>query len=164
MANRISRYPLPVKLDPGSVAAIIDSREQLPLDLAPLRTELATLSTGDYSLKGLKHHVCIERKSLDDLLGCAGRDGERFERELQRMLAHPVRVLLVESMWADIELGQWRSKVTSSQVMGRLIGWAAIGNQVAMRSNNFAKFKTIFPALFLGRLTNQAAQGVVGRQ
>lgn len=126
------RNALPAKLDPGSVTAIVDSREQLPLDLAPLRTESATLTTGDYSLKGLEHHVCIERKSLDDLLGCVGRDRERFERELQRMLAYPVRVLLVESTWADIELGQWRSKVTSSQVMGSLIGWAAMGIQVAM--------------------------------
>ncbi len=148
------RNALPAKLDPGSVTAIVDSREQLPLDLAPLWTESATLTTGDYSLKGLEHHVCIERKSLDDLLGCVGRDRERFERELQRMLAYPVRVLLVESTWADIELGQWRSMLTSSQVMGSLIGWAAMGIQVAMRSNNFAKSKTIFPALFLGRLTN----------
>ena len=124
--------PLPAKLDPSSVIAIVDTREKLPLDLAPLRTEPATLSTGDYSLKGLEHHVCIERKSLDDLLGCVGRDRDRFERELHRMLAYPVRVLLVESTWAEIELGQWRSKVTSSQAMGSLIGWAAMGIQLAM--------------------------------
>ena len=48
------------------------------------------------------------------------------------MLAYPVRVLLIESTWADIELGQWRSKVTSSQAMGSLIGWAAMGIQLAM--------------------------------
>jgi len=123
---------LPAKLAPSSVIAIIDTREQLPLCLDPLRTEPATLSTGDYSLKGLEHHVCIERKSLDDLLGCVGRERERFERELHRMLAYPVRVLLVESTWAEIELGQWRSKVTSSQAMGSLIGWAAMGIQLAM--------------------------------
>lgn len=123
---------LPAKLDPSQVTAIVDTREQLPLSLAPLQTELGTLATGDYSLKGLEHSVCIERKSLDDLLGCVGRDRERFERELQRMLAYPVRVLLVEATWADIELGQWRSKVTSAQAMGSLIGWAAMGIQVAM--------------------------------
>ena len=123
---------LPAKLDPLSVVAIIDTREQLPLCLDPLRTEPETLPTGDYSLKGLEHHVCIERKSLDDLLGCVGRERERFERELHRMLAYPVRVLLVESTWAEIELGQWRSKVTSSQAMGSLIGWAAMGIQLAL--------------------------------
>ena len=123
---------LPAKLDPASVVCIIDTREQLPLDLAPLRTEPGTLPTGDYSLRGLEHLVCIERKSLDDLLGCVGRDRERFERELMRMMAYPVRVLLVESTWGEIELGQWRSKVTSSQAMGSLIGWAAMGIQLAM--------------------------------
>ena len=123
---------LPAKLDPSQVVAIVDTREQLPLDLSPLQTEQGTLPTGDYSLKGLEHHVCIERKSLDDLLGCVGRDRDRFERELHRMLAYPVRCLLVESTWAEIEMGQWRSKVTSSQAMGSLIGWAAMGIQVAM--------------------------------
>jgi DNA excision repair protein ERCC-4 len=123
---------LPAKLDPSNVVAVVDTREQRPLSLDPLRTELGTLSTGDYSLKGLESHVCIERKSLDDLLGCVGRDRERFERELQRMLAYPVRCLLVEATWAEIELGQWRSKVTSSQAMGSLIGWAAMGIQIAM--------------------------------
>ena len=123
---------LPAKLAPSSVVCIIDTREQLPLCLDPLRTEPGTLPTGDYSLKGLEHHVCIERKSLDDLLGCVGRERERFERELHRMLAYPVRVLLVESTWGEIELGQWRSKVTSSQAMGSLIGWAAMGIQLAM--------------------------------
>ena len=81
------RNALPSKLDPSQVVCIVDTREQLPLNLDPLRTEPATLPTGDYSLKGLEHHVCIERKSLDDLLGCVGRDRERFERELHRMLA-----------------------------------------------------------------------------
>ncbi len=124
--------PLPAKLDPSQVVCLVDTREQLPLDLSPLRTQPATLPTGDYSILGLEHHVCIERKSLDDLLGCVSRERERFERELLRMLAYPVRVLLVEATWAEIELGQWRSKVTSSQAMGSLIGWAAMGIQLAL--------------------------------
>jgi DNA excision repair protein ERCC-4 len=123
---------LPAKLNPSQVVCLIDTREQTPLSLDPLRTESATLATGDYSLKGLESHVCIERKSLDDLLGCVGRDRARFERELQRMLAYPVRCLLIESSWQEIEQGQWRSKVTSSQAMGSLIGWAAMGIQIAM--------------------------------
>ena len=123
---------LPAKLDPSQVVAITDTREQLPLDLSPLSVEVGTLATGDYALRGLEHLVCIERKSLDDLLGCVGRDRERFERELMRMQAYPVRVLLVEATWAEIELGSWRSKVTSSQAMGSLIGWAAMGIQLAL--------------------------------
>jgi ERCC4-type nuclease len=123
---------LAASLDPSSVVAIIDSREQMPLNLVPLRTEVRALPTGDYSLRGLEHVVCIERKSLDDLLGCVGRDRERFERELQRMLAYQVRVLLIEASWPQIEMGQWRSKLTTSQVMGSLIGWTALGIQVEL--------------------------------
>ena len=127
---------LPAKLDPSQVVCIVDTREQLPLCLTPLRTELGTLATGDYSLKGLEHLVCIERKSLDDLLGCVGRDRDRFERELQRMPAYPVRVLLIEYSWSEIEIGQWRSRLTTSQVMGSLIGWSALGIQVSMVSDH----------------------------
>ena len=74
---------LPSRLDPSNVIAIIDSREQKPLDLEPLTTITSTLVTGDYSVRGLEHVVAIERKSLDDLVGCVGRDRERFDREVQ---------------------------------------------------------------------------------
>lgn len=90
---------LPAALKPENVVALIDTREQLPLDLSPLRVQVGTLDTGDYVLLGCDH-IRIERKSLDDLLGCIGRDRERFDREVIRLLAYPVRVLLVEATWA----------------------------------------------------------------
>ncbi len=117
-------------LKPADVTAIVDTREQTPLDLAPLRTTPGTLDTGDYSLVGLEHVVRIERKSLGDLVACVGRERERFDREVQRLLAYPVRVLLVESTWAEIELGGWRGNVTPNAVIGSLLGWIASGLQV----------------------------------
>lgn len=75
--------------------------------MSPLLAKAATLATGDYSLLGLESHVCIERKSREDFLGCVGRERERFDREIQRMLAYPVRVLLVETTWPEIEMGGW---------------------------------------------------------
>ena len=123
---------LPSKLAPESVIALIDSREQTPLSLSPLRTEAATLSTGDYSVKGLEHVVVIERKSLSDLIGCVGRDRPRFDREIQRMLAYPVRVLLVEATWQEIEAGGWRGNVKHGAVIGSLLGWIASGVQVEL--------------------------------
>jgi DNA excision repair protein ERCC-4 len=123
---------LPAKLAPQNVVALIDTREQLPLCLAPLRTERATLATGDYTARGFEDEVCIERKSLDDLLACVGRERERFERELHRMLAFPIRVLLIEASWDDIDRGGWRSQVTVSQVSGSLVGWSAMGLQIAL--------------------------------
>lgn len=118
---------IPASLKPEDVIAIIDTREQTPLDLSPLRSQVATLDTGDYSLLGLEHVVRVERKSLPDLIGCVGRDRERFDREVMRLLAYPVRVLVVETSWSDIEAGQWRGKVTPNQVIGSLLGWQVAG-------------------------------------
>jgi DNA excision repair protein ERCC-4 len=118
---------LPAELRPDQVVAIIDSREQLPLDLSPLAAEVGTLPTGDYSVRGLESIVAIERKSLSDLLGCIGQERERFDREVQRLLAYPVRCIIVESTWAEIEAGNWRSKVTASAAIGSLLGWIAAG-------------------------------------
>jgi DNA excision repair protein ERCC-4 len=123
---------LPSSIEPSKVVALVDTREQLPLDLSPLQVEPATLATGDYTLKGLESLVAVERKSLDDLLGCVGRERERFDKEVQRLLAYPVRVLVVESTWGEIELGQWRSKVRPEAVIGSLLSWTAQGLPVHM--------------------------------
>lgn len=127
---------LPAELRAEDLTAIIDTREQLPLDLAPLRVEVGTLATGDYSLKGLEHIVALERKSLDDLLGCIGQDRERFQREVQRLLAYPVRALLVEATWADLEAGDWRSKVTPAAALGSCLGWITGGLPIVMCGNH----------------------------
>ncbi len=113
------KSPLPAELRPDQVVAIIDTREQLPLDLEPLAVEVGTLPTGDYSVKGLETVVAIERKSLTDLLGCIGQDRERFDREVMRLLAYPVRAIVIESTWQEVEAGQWRSKVTPAAAVGR---------------------------------------------
>ena len=97
-------------LKPENIIALVDSREQRPLNLEPLRYEAATLTTGDYTIKGLEHVVAIERKSEGDLLACVGRERERFDREIQRLMAFPVRALVVESSWEAMEIGEWRSK------------------------------------------------------
>jgi ERCC4-type nuclease len=119
-------------LKPEQVRAICDTREQCPLDLSPLQTVTATLATGDYSVKGLELVVAIERKSLSDLLGCVGRERARFDREVQRLLAYPVRCLVVESTWSEIEAGNWRGEVTPAAALGSLLGWIAAGLPVLM--------------------------------
>ncbi len=123
---------LPSQLAPESVIALVDTREQLPLDLTPLRMEPSTLATGDYTVKGLESVVAIERKGLDDLLACVGRERDRFDREVIRLLAYPVRVLVVEASWPQIEFGQWRSQVKPEAVIGSLLGWQAQGLAVHM--------------------------------
>ncbi len=116
--------------------AIQDTREQRPLCLEPLRVEVATLATGDYSVRGLENIVAIERKSLSDLLACIGQERERFDREVIRLLAYPVRALVIESTWAELESGNWRSKITPTQAIGSCIGWIAAGLPIIMAADH----------------------------
>ncbi len=129
------------QIKPEQITAIVDTREQDRLDLSPLQTELGTLETGDYSIRGLEHVVRVERKSLPDLVACVGRERERFDREVQRLLAYPVRVLVVESTWQQIEAHepatpQWRGQITREQVVGSLLGWQASGLSVHMAGDH----------------------------
>lgn len=126
----------PKKLDPSTLTALVDNREQHPFNLEPLRTERATLTTGDYSLLGLETVVAIERKSLDDLLACIGRERERFEKEVQRLLAFQLRVLVVEASWRQMELGAWRSRVTPESAIGSLLSWQSRGLSVHMADSH----------------------------
>jgi ERCC4-type nuclease len=128
------RVKLPAELRPEDVVAVIDSRERAPLNLAPLQSVTGTLTTGDYSVRGLEHLVAVERKSLGDLLSCVGRERDRFDREVQRLLAYETRCLVVESTWYEVECGDWRrrSALQPSQVVGSLIGWIAASLPVVM--------------------------------
>jgi DNA excision repair protein ERCC-4 len=128
-------------ITPSDVTAVIDTREQTPLGLAPLRSVKGTLATGDYSVLGLEHMISIERKSLPDFLSCVGSNRERFEREVQRMLGYETRAIVVEASWAEIEAGlwimnpnhyKWKSKVQPNAAMGSALGWIAQGIPVVM--------------------------------
>ncbi len=101
---------------------LIDTREQAPWAFT-LTTEPATLDAGDYSIKGLERLVAVERKSLPDLLGCVGRDRDRFKRELQRMRGYRFRTLVVEATMSELHAGDWRGSLKPSHVVGSLAAW-----------------------------------------
>jgi len=150
MASAIeSRLKLPAELKPESVVAVIDTREQIPLDLSPLQIMYGTLATGDYSLAGYEDDVAIERKSLPDLLGCVGVDRERFDREIQRMRGYSTRALIVEATWRQIRAGGWRSRVTPAAVEGSLRGWEAKGIPVVLTGNHKEAGRHVARMLFL---------------
>lgn len=132
----MARHVIPADLKPENIVCLIDRREQCPLDLAPLAVDMATLATGDYSIRGLEHIVAIERKGLSDLLECVGRERERFEKEIQRLLAYPCRALVVEATWRDIEIGDWRGDITPAQALGSLLGWIVAGVPVLMAGDH----------------------------
>lgn len=109
-------------LQAGQVLAQVDTREQAPLDLAPLRMEQATLRTGDYTLAAAPEACVIERKTASDLLSCIGNGRERFEAELCRIRAFPVRVVLVECSWYEL-LHDERSKISATSISGTIASW-----------------------------------------
>jgi ERCC4-type nuclease len=64
---------------------IIDTREQTPWAFPPdIQTEIGTLRTGDYALKG-DANFAIERKSADDFVGTISLGWHRFIKEIMRM-------------------------------------------------------------------------------
>ena len=110
------------KLSPDDILAVIDTREQLPLEL-PLRSITETLPTGDYSVSGFEDLICCERKSLPDLIGCMTSGRKRFERELQRMKAYDARCVVVEAHWQQLRNGEYRSRITPEAATHSIVSW-----------------------------------------
>ena len=90
---------------------LVDSREQAPyfFDRFGCTVHRVALETGDYSLPGLEHVVCVERKSIDDLIQCLCGERSRFERELARMRSYVVKTVVCECTLEDISRGRYRS-------------------------------------------------------
>ncbi|MGO9174674.1 MAG: ERCC4 domain-containing protein [Desulfobaccales bacterium] len=79
---------------------LIDTREQAPFTFQGYQAapETATLPVGDYSLPGFQDRVSIERKSLEDLIGCLmNSNRDRFERELARGHCYELFAVVVEA-------------------------------------------------------------------
>jgi ERCC4-type nuclease len=86
----------------------IDSREQKPWVFST-PVVAATLSVGDYSIIGCSEWICVERKSLPDLIMCLLKERDRFTRELQAGARIRDFYVLVEGKYSDILEGNYRS-------------------------------------------------------
>ena len=65
-------------------------------------TSISKLDVGDYSIDGLEHMLCIERKeSVSEF--AKNSTEKRFYRELQRMSSFPYSFLIFEFNWLDLE-------------------------------------------------------------
>lgn len=111
------------KLKIENLTAITDTREQTPFQFKELKTESQTLTTGDYSVAGFEQYICVERKSLSDLISCITTGRERFERELLRMKSYSKKIVVCEGSWTDIVTGKYRSKVTPKAVQNSIISF-----------------------------------------
>ena len=100
--------------DPKQPLRIVcDSREQAPFTFAGFAAvvEVAGLEAGDYSLAGFERRVAIERKSIQDLVGCLTGERPRFERELQRLKAMDAAAVVIEQPQGVLRLGHFRSRM-----------------------------------------------------
>jgi len=106
----------------GKPFICIDTREPDPHPWGPylsVETTRVTLPTGDLSLCGCEEWICIERKSLSDLIGCLTQSRERFTKELQRAFsdndlrpftkAKRVRHIPLDPAWKQLYLARPRN-------------------------------------------------------
>lgn len=101
----------------------IDTREQLPYHFTT-PTVKAALPTGDYSVAGLEHLVSIERKSLNDLIGCLCNGRTRFEKEPARGKALDYFAIVIECSLSDIAKGSYRSRMTPAAAIQSLMAFS----------------------------------------
>lgn len=92
---------------------VIDTREQAPFSFeglelgkhsTPMKVETVRhkLDTGDYSIVGYENRICIERKSISDLVSTIFHDRDRFIQELKRMQHMDFSAIMVEADWKDV--------------------------------------------------------------
>lgn len=101
----------------------IDTREQRPYEFES-PTEAGTISVGDYSICGLEDHVAIERKELNDLIGCLTTDRGRFERELLKGKALDYFALVIEATLSDLANGRYRSEMNPKSAIQSLLAFS----------------------------------------
>jgi ERCC4-type nuclease len=100
---------------------VVDNREACPLVFTRLKAIRGTLYSGDYSALGLEESISIERKSIEDLVGCCmGSNRDRFERELLRLRGYRFRRLLVVGSRQDIVEGRYYSRISPKAVLATL--------------------------------------------
>ena len=102
---------------------MIDTREQNPFTFKgyEVESEPAALPVGDYSLPGFEDRAVVERKSLNDLIGCLmGKDRERFERELARGRHYDLFVVVVEAS-LDVSQARYRSDLKPQAALQSII-------------------------------------------
>jgi ERCC4-type nuclease len=103
---------------------LTDSREQTPYLFRgfDVEIEVVGLPVGDYSLPGFEDRVAVERKTLDDLIGCLmGDNRDRFERELAKARHFDLFAVVVEASLADVSNGRYRSEMKAQAALQSIL-------------------------------------------
>jgi DNA excision repair protein ERCC-4 len=113
----------------SSMIIIQDTREQTPYSFScitpPPMVEVATLRTGDYSLKGYEDQIAIERKNLADCYGTFGQGRARFQRELERAINFKFFAVVIEADFHTIvKRPPARSRLIPKTVISSIAAWS----------------------------------------
>jgi ERCC4-type nuclease len=76
--------------------------------------------TGDYSIEGFEQVLTVERKSLPDLVKTVVTDWQRFSRQLRRMSAMDVAIIVCEAPVTALMDKQYVSDINPLSVRGKL--------------------------------------------
>jgi ERCC4-type nuclease len=119
---RSARIPKPVVL--------VDTREREPFPLHVNHPRWiggerrVALKTGDYTVEGMERLLCLESKSLGDLVACTVTYRRRFLAACGRLARFPRKAILVEATMEEIKGGfevfDIPSKVHPNAVCGML--------------------------------------------
>lgn len=124
-----------MSLREAKLVLIADTREQRPYvfdrERHNVEVVVETLKTGDYTARGAEHFIRIERKgSISDLAACVGKERERFERELERLLEFPRRFLLMEFTmqqmldWTAPNAAYCSRHLHGTHLVGTVLAWS----------------------------------------
>ena len=96
-----------------SLRIVVDSREQAPFRFTglPVAVSVGALEAGDYSVAGFTRRIAVERKELQDLVGCLSRERGRFERELARLRGYDAAAVVVESPAVALRTGRYLGRL-----------------------------------------------------
>ena len=107
---------------------IVDTREQTPYNFKGESVKVKTLKTGDYSIAfndvDYDNEIIIERKTINDFIGCVCQSRERFLKELERSMEIPHFYVVIEGSWEDLEKHNYISKINPNSVIESILGWS----------------------------------------
>jgi ERCC4-type nuclease len=90
---------------------LVDTREREPFPLHANHPNWiggerrVALKTGDYTVEGMETLLCLERKSLGDVVACTVANRRRFLAACRRLAQFPWKALLIEATLEDIKGG-----------------------------------------------------------
>jgi ERCC4-type nuclease len=90
---------------------IVDTREKEPFPLQSNHPNWiagerrAALKTGDYTVEGMENLLCLERKSLPDMVDCSVTSRQRFIAACDRLSKFTWKAILIEATLEDIKGG-----------------------------------------------------------